>query len=797
MRIPLSLLKKYIDIAESETALAERLTQLGIEVEGITTFRPTFSGVVVGRVTSVVPHPNAEKLKVALVDDGFELRTIVCGAPNCREGMRVALAKLGAKLGQRDDGSCVMEIRKATLRGVDSFGMLCSEEELGLETRSEGIVQLPDFVPLGTDVAILLSETVFEVAITPNLGHCLSIEGIARELAASYGIAMRRAHVGTAIKCTPSDWSVHLSERGSCRSYGALVIENVSSIKTPLFMRQALHHMGLRSQGYIVDCSNYVMLCTGQPLHVFDSQAFLEHRIEVSESVGGETMTLLDGSACTLPSGVLTISNEKEPVAIAGVMGGLKSSVRETTSKIVVESAVFDAKVVRRSGKSLGLFSEAMRRFERGIDPNAWKEALFLFYDLLITEIPQAKLESFVSSGIECVPAKEITCRVSRAQSILGKKISPQEMEDVFSRLRYPFEWSTTETLRVKVPPYRHDVIEEIDLIEDIAKLTNFATLDSETGPKVSLSQMKDHPLYVCATLTRKLLVSLGLQEFVTCDLISPAMADLVAGQPVLRHAMISVLNPVSIDQSILRPSLFPSLLDCVRRNIDHGSPNVSAFEIGTAHLRNEALLQERLVIGVILSGNREPDHFSSLKREVDYFDLKGILDGVERYFSVEGLTTQPSSISLFHDKRQAVVRCGTQQIGMLGEIHPLVLKKFGITERVYFMELDMQDLLHFSKKSSAAIPLSMFPSVERDWTLTVGESLPYQELYDIVRRHAGLLVESLSLVSIFRHERLGSDKKNVTLRIVFRDLEKTLTSDTVDQAYAKLVESVTLALGL
>ncbi len=797
MRIPLSLLKKYIDISESEQALADRLTGLGIEVEGITLFKPSFSGVVVGRVVSANPHPNAEKLKVAIVDDGVEKKTIVCGAANCAEGMTVALAQIGAKLGIRDDGTCALEIRKASLRGVDSFGMLCSEEELGFAQQSDGILALPDTYALGQDVAAAVADVIFDVAITPNLGHCLSIEGIARELAASYGIAVRMPYeIGTYE--APSDgWTVQIPKSGACLSYGALVISNVASHETPFPIRLALQHFGMRSQGLLVDCVNYVMLCTGQPMHAFDANSFPGRQIVVRESAGGETLQLIDKKTYSIPAGVLTITNGKESLAIAGVMGGSGSAVNDATTKIVVESAIFDAKVVRRSGKGLGLFSEAMRRFERGIDPNGWKRSLFLFWQILHQELPKATLDAYISAGIQNVPAKSITCRLSKVVSILGKKLSRQDMENVFSRLQYLCEWQDADTLCVQVPSYRHDVTEEIDLIEDIAKLTNFAALTVENGPKVALTQMSNHPRYVYESSIRRLLVSLGLQEFVTCDLISPTMADLVAGQPVPRHAMISVLNPISVEQSILRPSLFPSLLECVRRNIDHGNRSICAFEIGTAHLRNEAQLHERLVLGVILSGSGKGDHFSEESREVDYFEMKGILEAIAEYFSIDGLTMRSASISLFHDKRQAVLFCGNQQVGMLGEVHPLVLKKSGVGQRVYFMELDMQDLLKSSQKAGPVSSLALFPSIERDWTLTVPESLPYQELYDTVRQYAGTLVESITLKSIFRHERIGGDKKNVTLRIVFRDQEKTLTSNEVDEGYAKLVEGASLALGV
>jgi phenylalanyl-tRNA synthetase beta chain len=797
MRIPLSWLREYLDVKETPEELGQRLTSLGIEVEGIIYDTPSFSGVVVARVITVSPHPNADKLCVALVDDGSSQKTVVCGAPNCREGLLVALANVGAKLGIKTDGTCAIEITKATLRGVDSSGMLCSEDELGFAGESKGILELPSNFHVGESLSEKLSDVIIEVAITPNLGHCLSIEGVARELAASYGIDLRMSYELPELPERAGDWKVDRIDTEDCPSYGALVIHGLVHKESSLEMRLKLQRAGVRPQNAAVDSANFVMLSMGQPLHSFDVKAFPDHKIVVDRTQGGELIHLLDGRRLVLPSGVLAISNGKVLCAIAGVMGSEESSVTEKTGSLVVESAVFNPRAVRKSGKAAGTFSEAMRRFERGIDPNGYRRALQLYWYFLSSLCPESTLDAVVVHGREYAPPSKILCRRSRAISILGTDISEQDMELTFSRLKYPAQWVDGDTLSVSVPAYRHDVTEEIDLIEDIAKLTGFAAVTNRKKAKISPTHLPDHPLYVCEHKTRRLLTLLSLQEFLTCDLISPSLCELVADQPVPRHAIISVMNPISAEQSILRPSLFPGLVDCLRRNIAFGTKSIAAFEVGTAHLRNEGKFTERLVAGILLSGKRNPEHFTEDTPDVDFFDLKGILESFVQALGISELSIRPSSIPLFHNKRQAIVACGGQQVGMLGEIHPKILGSLDIRQRVYFMELDVQDLFTHAGAVPSMKALAAFPCMERDWTLTIPESLSFQEFIDTVLAHRTPIVEDVLLKSIFRHERVGEGKKNITLRIVFREMTRTLTQAEVDETFSNIVREVTQSLGV
>lgn len=796
MRIPLSWLKTFIDVSDIEL-LAHELVAIGIEVEKVWEERPSFSGVVVGVVEEVSKHPNAEKLTLARVFDGKESFSVVCGAPNCREGMRVAFAKIGARLSE-GEGKGFFEIKKATLRGVDSYGMLCAEDELGIGSSHDGIVELDQTFLPGEDLAGKLSDTILEVAITPNLGHCLSIEGIARELSAKMEKPYRVPFSLPELIQRRDGWSVSLIAKEECPSYGAAVIEGSFERETPLEMKLHLQRAGIRPVSLLVDIANWVMLSIGQPLHTFDAASFSDKNIVVDVAKGEESLFhLLDGKRIQVAPQTLLIGNGKEVCAVAGVMGGESSSVKSGTTKIVVESAYFDPKAIRRAGKALMLQSEALRRFERGVDPVGFKRGLELFWWCLSRLVPEAQLQAVIFEGREKVPCRELACRLSRTEAVLGRPILREEMEQVFLRLGYPCSWKDADTLLVSVPPYRNDVAEEVDLIEDIAKLTGFSPTQSTEGAKIFVTSMHDHPLFVCEQKTRQILVDLGLQEFVTCDLISPMLVNLVADQPVPRHAIISVMNPMSLDQSILRPSLFPGLVDSLRRNIFYGQKSIAAFEVGIAHFRSEGKFVERLVAGVILSGNKAPHHFDESERGFDFFDLKGIMESFCGKFGVENISVATSAIRLFHDGRQAIILCGGHQVGMLGEIHPTQLDLLGISQRVYFMELDVQDLFARLEVVGAVKTPAVYPAMERDWTVTLPESLPYQEFIATVKKHISSLVEDVQLMSIFKHERIGEDKKNITVRYIFRHAERTLEQKEVDDAFSHMVHSVSRALGV
>jgi len=793
MRVPLSWLQEYLTIHLSPEELAEHLIRIGIEVEKIENHTALFSGVKVAKVTKISPHPQADKLQLATVDDGTETYNVVCGAPNCREGLLTAFAPEGASLSHEGKS---YTIKSTKIRGIPSYGMLCSEEELGIGTDADGIIELTEEWTIGEELAPRISDIVLELSITPNLAHCLSIEGVARELAALLSLSLKQPHHAPILPEKQHSWHVSLQTREDCPSYAALIMQIPPFQQAPLLMRMRLQHAGIRPINAIVDCANYVMLSIGQPLHTFDAAAFPNKKIIVQHATGKETILLLDGRSISIPENTLIISNDRIPCAIAGVMGDEASGVSSTTQTIVVESAFFNPPAIRRSGKNTLSSSESLRRFERGIDPNTYQRGISLFWALFSHMYPQSSILETLYEGRENVELKKIECRRSKTTAILGRAVNQQEMESTFSRLGYPAHWLDADTLSVAVPAFRHDVHEEIDLIEDIGKLNGFLAAEPEQKRKTAVTTHPDHPLVTCEETVRRILTALNLQECITCDLINPQIVDIMTDQPIPQHAIISIENPTSQELSILRPSLFFGLIDSLQRNIAHGQRSFHAFEIGTSHLKNEGKFLERLVAGVMLSGQRTPHHFSQESESVDFFDLKGLLESFMEAISLTEYMVLPSAISLFHNKRQAAIMYGNHQIGMLGEIHPGVLERFSIQQRVYFMELDIQDIWTNRHKQSTMQPLATYPATDRDWTIVIPKSLNYREVIETIQGFCPSIVESVSLKNIFENPQT-EETKNMCLRFIFRDPSRTLTEQEVHEAFTTIVQKTSQALGV
>ncbi len=810
MRIPLSWLKEYIGSEISAATIDQTLTNIGIEVDAIEEVRPMFQGVIVARVETVEPHPNASNLKVTTVFDGKTTRQIVTAAVKCFPGMYVALAIDGAQL----PGSKL--IKPVDMRGVTSYGMFCSEAELALSDEDTALLEFSqEEIPLGAQLSEYVSDTILHISLTPNLGHCLSVYGIARELSQALSFSLKKDWKETQDfylnrlrkECDSSKemWEIDLFSDDGCLRYGLLSLQGVSVKPSPFKLRRRLALSGLRPVNAIVDALNLAMVEIGQPMHAFDAQAFssakrIVIKRENQEGLSKRALELIDGSTCAIPEGAIVIENgEKAPLAIAGVMGGLSSAVKESTDKVVIESAYFQMQAVRRASKTLGISSESSRRFERGVDPEGALKGLSCVLDYLKQQFPHLVVSYVGYEGREEIPrAKQILVRLSRAEKVLGFSVTRGDIESVFSRLGYPFKWISADEIEVQVPSYRHDVSLEIDLIEDIAKLIGYSSLISDSVPKFRPGKIASHPLYEFEKKARRVFVSLGLQECITCSLISPSRTELVVNNPIPKSAIASVQNPMSQEQSVLRPSLLPGLVDTMLRNIAQRQLSLSVFELGTIFLRSEGEIRERLAAAVLLYGDSLPHHFSQEAREFDFYDLKGIWEGLRASLMIDGGELQRSQISLFHPGRQAEIHVGGQQVGLLGEIHPKITQKLGISQKVYFMEVDLQDLLpHALDDNSRKVqPLPLYPSMERDWTVTLSKKISFSEIEKAIHRAAPQILESVELVTLFSNEKLGQDVHNVTVRMRFRDATKTLEQVQVDQAFQVITHETLRQLG-
>lgn len=790
MKILLSWLKEYLPI-EDVSKLPDIMTRAGIEVDHIEEIKPAFTGVVAARIKKVVKHPSSPKLVCVTLFDGKSDETVVSSVQTLREGMLTAYATVGAQVATK-------RIEATKFGDVASHGVLVSEHELGLSSYQDGVMDLPASMKEGMPLNTYFADTLYEVSITPNLGHCQSIMGIARELAAFMGVelnkkpwidsvALHTHHSSPKLRVTVQDVKL-------CPRYSALLLEGVEVGPSPSLIRIRLERTDHRSINNVVDITNYISHDIGQPLHAFDADRIQGSHLIVRASKPGESLTLLDEVTHKLPEGTIVIADDVELLAAGGIMGGELSAVSPTTTRVVFESASFSPGAIRKARTKLTLCTDSSKRFERGSDMGITLKALESAYQLLKESSPHLKLDIAldVTKGRE---EKIVSCRLSRAGLLLGYEVSADEAESAFQRLGLACTFDGNDTYTVKVPSFRHDINEEVDLIEEIGRLVGLQR-ETTTTAHWAASRLPHHPLYLFEGEVRRRLLTFGLQEAMTSDLISPAMAAIVTDHNITDDALVKMLNPLSSEQSVLRPSLLPSLLDVVKRNINQRTRDLHFFEVGHVHLKKGEGYAEPRVFAILLSGLRQPQHFSEGAKEVDFFDVKGILEELFSLLRLPRVSLQPSHMTMLHPGRQAKVYVGDVHVGIIGEIHPALLQKMDIHERVCFAECDIQELLNVSRGVPKMRHMAIYPSSERDWTITLPKRIRFSDIMQKIDEIKPSICESCSLVSLFSNEKLGLDKHNVTLHFVYRDKDKTVSQEEVETAHKKLVSQVSQYLG-
>lgn len=797
MKFPLSWLQEYIDVNLSPNALAKTLTMAGLEVESVEKVSPGFSGVIVAKVLEVEKHPNADKLCIATVTDGTDKHVVVCGASNCRPGIKTALALAGATV--LDEEGKPFKIKKGKIRGVESNGMLCAADELGLGKHSEGIIEFAEHMKEGADLAEMYSDVVFEVAITPNLGHCSCLLGIAQELSAATGAPVKRPMVDVKeieSHSTHGKLKVKIDDTAACPRYAARVIENVKVGPSPEWLQKRLTLSGIRPINNVVDITNYVFLEQGQPLHAFDYDRIGGQIITVRKAHQGEKFVTLDNKERELTSEMLMICDEKHPIALAGVMGGLESEVVDNTTTVALESAYFNPVSIRRTSKKLGLTSDASKRFERNADPNRVPIALDRAATL-IAELAGGKVcQGMIDQKYGEFHQKAIDCRLSRINELLGTKLGVGEVETLFHSLGFHTRWDGKDSFHVRIPTDRADITIEVDLVGEVARFLTPEQIPN-TASRYHTSTLPHAPIFLFERKVRSQLVGNGLQEFLTCDLIGPKLLSVVKEDPSPTSTMVKILNPNSEEQSILRESLLPGMLDVVKYNFDHDNPDIHGFEIGRIHFKAEEGYKEQSVAGIALMGNAAPSYWDPKAREVDFYDLKGIVENLLAGLGIEGCIFKPSNFEIFHPGRQAAIYAGDIRVGSLGEIHPIVQKRLDVPQRIYFAELNLHDLFPLRKPEHRMEALPLYPCTTRDWTLTLDDSINFEQVLNIIRSKKSQLLEEVSLLDIYRNEKLGQNKKNVTLHFVYRDKAKTLSQEAADAEHARLIAAAAQSLGV
>ncbi len=790
MKISLEWLRDYVEVVLSPEALADLLTHSGLEVEGLTEWKASFQGVVVARLDSFRPLPHSDHLSLCSVQDGEREYSVVCGAPNLKAGERVALAVEGGML----PGG--VKIGRTQFQGVISEGMLCSEKELGLSEEGSGIMFLDPEAPLGQplDRALPLEDWVLDLNITPNRSDCLCVLGIAREVAALTGKPLLFPFSKRTETEPPADrlTSVVLERADLCPRYVAKLILGVRIGPSPFWMRRRLEACGVRAISNIVDVTNYVMLEMGQPLHAFDFNRLEEKRIVVRTAAPGFTFNTLDGTGRRMPKDALMICDGKKPVALAGIMGGLNSEVEEDTKDILLESAYFDPMGIRRTSKQLGLSTEASIRFERGIDPNGSLRAAERAADLMAVLAGGAVSTGSVDAYPRKIEPLQVPLRVSRVNQILGTLINAKEVQNHLNQLQLQVREDGTDSFRVTVPTYRVDLTREIDLVEEVARLHGFHRVPV-TLPSGRVSPRKRTPMQIGMERARSLLTGFGFWEVITYSFISPqVLLDLQISSSDRKGKGLPIQNPLSEEQAIMRTTLVPGLLHTARSNFHRQNLDLKLFELGRVFFPRgpEEQPEEVEFLGGVLSGLREEESWAKARSECDFFDLKGILEGLFEGVGLSGVQfLGDSRIPFLHPGKACRIHLGEEDIGIMGEVNPGMGELLDVKEKVFLFELNFQEIVARMTERRAFTPLPRYPAVTRDLAVVVDEPVAAGDILQALWKSSEGWIKEIRLFDLYRGNPVPPGKKSLAFRLIYQKEDRTLTDREVNDFHQTLIQ--------
>ncbi len=780
MKISYNWLKEYLDIDLSPEDLAEQITNAGLEVEEIITTVQAVNNVVVGKILSCEKHPDADKLSVCQVSDGKDTYQVICGAPNVAAGQSIPFAMVGAKL------PVGLKIKKAKIRGVESMGMICSREELALEEHSEGIWALEDAPEAGTDFNEVLrkkSDVIFDLFITANRADCFSHIGIAREIAAFVGKEVRLPQFSLIEKSSrgiEQALSVKIEYKEGCPRYAARVIENVTVGPSPDWLVERLEAVGLRSINNIVDITNYVLYELGQPLHAFDYDTIEGAEIVVKGSKSGDTFVTLDDKERKLPENTVMICDAQKPVAIGGIMGGQNSEVSADTKTVLLESAYFDPRHIITSSRQLGLMTDASQRFEKGTD---YAGVLFALdrAAALIAELGKGQvLQGFIDIYPEPIKETRVKLDLSRVNKILGSGLSDKEITELLSRVHLHYIKG-----EVTVPSYRHDIKQDIDLIEEVARLKNYDNLPTSVIEPLSLEQpIRNRELSYQAM--RDALTRTGLQEVFTNSMISARQIIRFEEKEAVR-----ILNPISDDLAYMRQSLFSGLLPVVSYNLNRHQKMIPVFEIGRIFNKSDGELPEQPTrVALALCGLRAPFNWAQKEEPVDFFDLKGILEDFFNEIHLDKVEFILYSDSSFYRKHHAAeIRINGKIAGTCGEINKETRKRFGINQPVFGAELDFELIEKNMKRELKYQTIPRFPYIEKDVAFVVDKTMAAEEVMGMIRKYGGRLLSDLHIFDIYEGEKIAAGKKSIAFRLRFQSLERTLKDSEVEHVFRKIIK--------
>lgn len=792
MQISYQWLKEYVDFDFTPEELAHELTMIGFADEGKHYPGEGISKVVTGKIIALEKHPDADKLQICQIDVGeTDPLQIVTGAQNVALGNVVPVALVGSHL----PGG--IKIKKGKLRGVESCGMLCSGSELNMDKKilaphqQDGILILPDNLPLGLDIkeVLGLNDVLIDLDVTGNRPDCLNMVGIAREVAALLGKKIRlpevkieedtREKVQDLVKVTVEDSKL-------CPRFCARIIKNVQVKESPLWLQRKVQAAGMRPINNIVDITNLILLELGQPLHAYDLSKVAGSEIIVRLAGEGEKLTTLDGQERTLTKEMLVIADKEKAVCIAGVMGTLDSEVQDDTTTILLEAANFHAISVRKTSKALGLRSEASNRFEKGLDPNQIDYALNRAAQLM-AELGGGQV---ISGVLDLYPEKveptTLKIDLERIRKLVGAPITDQEMIDILTRLGLAVDQD-----RVTVPTFRRDITREADLVEEVARIYGFDRIPITPLAGVALAGGKDHNQYL-EEKVKVVMQSFGLDEAITYSFINAKAYEALGLEGC---SFITLANPLTEEQNVMRTTLIPGLLQVVATNLKRQVKKIEIFEMGAVYLPKslplEDLPKEELTLALALTGKEIKTIFGE-QLEPDFYTVKGMLEKLFLELGIEDYSLAPAQKAYLHPGRSAVICLDGQEIGVMGEVHPDVTQNFEINQRVYLLEMQLPKIFATSNLVHKYHQLPKYPAITLDLAVVLKEEISAKRVEEIIREEGKNLIEGVTLFDIYQGEQVAPGHKSLAYSVVYRSNEKTLTDEEINPIQEKIVKRLT-----
>ena len=790
MKFSESWLREWVSPEIDSDALAHQITMAGLEVDGVDAVAGEFSGVVVGEVVECGQHPDADKLQVTKVNVGDastdgELVDIVCGASNCRLGLKVAVAMVGAVL----PGN--FKIKKAKLRGQPSFGMLCSESELGLAESADGIIELPQDAPIGSDIRdyLDLNDVTIDVDLTANRGDCLGIKGLAREVGVLNSLEVNEVAIEPVAPSIDDVREITLSAPDACPRYLGRVIKNINvNATSPLWMVEKLRRCGVRSIDPVVDVTNYVLLELGHPMHAFDLNA-IEGKVDVRFANTEEKLTLLDENEVTLSEQTLVIADDNKALAMAGIFGGLHSGVTADSKDIFLESAFFAPLAILGKARQYGLHTDASHRYERGVDPQLQRDAMERATALLLDIVGGEAGPVVEAVSEQHLPeAKQVNLRRAKLDQRVGIHIEDAKVTEILTRLGFTVAFENDEW-RVTVPPYRFDISIEVDLIEEVARIFGYNNIPN-VSPQASLVMREHKEENISLSKLRQSLINRGYQEAITYSFVDPKVQSLLHPE----QEVMTLPHPISSEMSVMRLSLWTGLLQSVAYNQNRQQNRVRLFETGLRFVPDETaengVRQDRMIAGVI-SGGQNQEHWSLDKAAADFYDLKGDVEALIALTADEAsFTFEKAEIDALHPGQTAAIYRGEQLVGYIGALHPELERKIGVNGRTLVFELSLAELLR--QNIPQASEISRFPANRRDIAVVVKEDVDAKKVLQLIEKVGGNYLVDLNLFDVYRGKGIEPGFKSLAIAMTLQDIDKTLEEKDIAEVVNRVVDTLT-----